>query len=142
MYTCLPPITTEGKNTFGCKINGKNWVSKSNRSTIGIRVDLWQNTVNIIAENAQTLDGLTINLNPVIDTGNIALPTNEFDDAIGRYFQNYSLKFISDPLNTGFIHFSRVDYQKGLFCGTFAFDLYNDKGDTMHITEGRFDVKK
>jgi hypothetical protein len=25
---CLPPITTEGKNTFGCKVNGKIWLPK------------------------------------------------------------------------------------------------------------------
>ena len=25
----LPPLTHEGKNTFGCKINGVNWVAKT-----------------------------------------------------------------------------------------------------------------
>lgn len=28
--TCLPSITTGGYNTFGCKVNGKNWIAKGN----------------------------------------------------------------------------------------------------------------
>ncbi|MFI5221498.1 MAG: hypothetical protein ACHQK8_04160, partial [Bacteroidia bacterium] len=32
--TCLPNITTVGANTFGCKVNGKVWVSKGNNSVL------------------------------------------------------------------------------------------------------------
>jgi hypothetical protein len=28
----LPPITTTGAGTFGCKVNGKVWVAKSNKT--------------------------------------------------------------------------------------------------------------
>lgn len=44
--------------------------------------------------------------------------------------------------NSGTITFSKVDYNKGIYSGTFNVKLKNkdDENDIIEITEGRFDL--
>ncbi|MBL0190536.1 MAG: hypothetical protein IPQ18_04090 [Saprospiraceae bacterium] len=43
MPDALPPITTEGKGTFGCKINGEIWIPKTQDEFLGNNFDLYVN---------------------------------------------------------------------------------------------------
>lgn len=145
--TTPPPSTTSKPipivpSTFSCKVNGKLWVANGDLTTIAIRIALSESTVNIIAEDAKGGEGLTINLRPIIDTGIISFPSKALNIAWGRFYKNNDLIYNSDSLDSGYIHFSEADYQKGVFKGTFEFNLYNNSSDTLHITDGKFYVKK
>ena len=48
----LPPITTTGAGTFGCKVNGKVWVAKSNKTG-------WPPTYASINKAAQYLTNIS-----------------------------------------------------------------------------------
>lgn len=141
--TCLPPITQQGYNFFGCKINGKNWTPKDGFMRPGLRADINMNKIQIITINSVTKNGISIGFSPVTDTLTEFFPSTKLDFAYGLFLSDDGLDyFLVDTLNIGYIQFTRVDYQHGIFSGTFAFDVYNTKGDTLHFTDGRFDIKK
>lgn len=141
--TCLPPITQQGYNFFGCKINGKNWTPKDGFMQPGLRADMFNFRITVIAYNSKIGDGLSFSLMPVKDSILVVFPKDSLFISTATYGTDDLQKFYdTEYLQTGYIHFTRVDYQQGIFSGTFAFDLYNNNGDTLHITEGRFDLKK
>jgi hypothetical protein len=139
---CLPPITTEGKNTFGCKVNGKIWLPKGGKGIPGTRLSYFDSNLAIIADNYSTDRYLNINIEPIYDTGYYDFTITNLSSSRGVY-QNgdFTLFFISKPITTGYLHLTRFEpTSTGIVSGTFAFDAYNDKGDTVNITEGRFDL--
>ncbi len=141
--TCLPPITTKGYNFFGCKINGKNWTPKDGWLNPGLTADIWFNQINISTYNSLSKDALSFTLNPINDTITIFFPANNLTKSTGLYSNvDRTIYYEADTLQTGFVQFSMVDYNKGIFSGTFAFNLYDRDGNIMHITDGRFDIKK
>src|SRR5688572_4991119 len=70
----LPPITTEGKNTLGCLINGKVWLPVTSFLQGGIYAELQTVVdtvgINIYGDNAKADDGITISLfdSPTLQT--------------------------------------------------------------------------
>jgi hypothetical protein len=84
----LPPITTTGAGTFGCKVNGKVWVAKSNKTG-------WPPTYASINRQKKRL---------VHIIGMISL-NNSADQAIHIYFNdisvnNYPLHLTDDGLKS------------------------------------------
>jgi hypothetical protein len=145
--TCLPPITTHGAGTFGCKINGKPFVARGNRTRTATQldVDISKLYVSVIGRNyldKVNIPSVSFSIEPLLDTGIINFPNN----AINSWAQHRvgSQQFIAEDIIKGQIHFLRVDYQRRIFSGTFEFDVYDiyniANGDTIHITEGRFDL--
>ncbi len=137
----LPPITQEGKNTFGCLVNGKAFVVS--------------NTYNQVAilEQGQLQLGATIgkNDNDESISMNLIGPLNEneiiyFDG--NNYYAGYTL-IIGNSIcqyefkNTfyGSIVFSKIDRINYIISGTFEFSTVTQGCDTIRITEGRFDMQ-
>ena len=140
--TCLPAITTTGQNTFGCRVNGKVWLPQNGSFQPGVNADLSGNQIGIEGYNDTRSEFVSIWVNPIYDTCYYILPTNFLSVQRGQFLQ-LKKYFITDTISSGFIHFTRVDFKQGVFSGTFAFDTYsNDKKDTIHITDGRFDIHK
>jgi hypothetical protein len=144
----LPPITTTGAGTFGCKVNGKVWVAKSNKTG-------WPPTYASISKHHDW----NVNI-----TGNIVL-NNTKDVVIGiTYFNTFSnhyplymrkdnassagysdrvvnQQWKTDSIVGGAVTITRFDTINQIVSGTFFFDCVNkETNDTMHITEGRFDM--
>ena len=141
--TCLPAITTNGQNTFGCRVNGKVWLPLDGSFSPGVFVDVNATHLAIEGYNSTLLENITIEVEPVTDTVYINFSTNNYFKTWGTYLnKDLSKYFTADTIRIGYIHFLRVDYTKGVFSGTFAFDAYNNKNDTVHITDGRFDIRK
>jgi hypothetical protein len=140
--TCLPPITTHGAGTFGCKINGKPFIAKGNWMRPATQQNVMDLYVNIIGRNyldKANIPSVSFSVEPLLDTGIIWFPNN----LIKSWAQHRvgDKKFIAEDIIRGHVHFLRVDYQKRIFSGTFEFDVYSlDGKDTIHITEGRFDL--
>lgn len=148
----LPPITQEGKNTFGCLLNGKAWTPKGNNGTSNYRVsydptyaggsfDLRtyrypdksdaQLYLNIFAFNLSSIGVYSFDNKKLYGTTYIDGKTN------CRYASRDSLS----TYTSGYLNITRLDLQKGIISGTFEFTLAEPGCDTIKVTEGRFDKK-
>ncbi|MEI6509304.1 MAG: DUF6252 family protein, partial [Bacteroidota bacterium] len=131
---------TNGAGTFGCRVNGKVWLPQSGRYP-GVSADLIGNQIQISGYNTNSDEWIGITINPVSDTCYYKFPKYDLIKASGLYLNNKD--FITDSLKKGYIHYLRVDYNQGVFSGIFEFDTYStNKNDTIHITDGRFDIHK
>jgi len=143
--TCLPPITTTGPTSFGCRINGKVWLPKDGFNQ-KMFADYYDSTIYIVGTNGEAMERVSFSLQQIIDTGTFEFPNNLFSySAAGFRFINLPIteNFYSIPISKGKIQFLRFDIDSGKFSGTFEFDVYsNDFKDTLHITDGRFHINK
>jgi hypothetical protein len=155
----LPPLTFEGKNTIGCKINGEAWVPKGITNSAGILYPVdggYYGTpffpgVHILI---QTNDpGRIIELFWRNYNGNNTIPLGKYyfnkttEDIVFGNGEIHSYGFLringknyfTDSTHTGWIEILKAD---SVICGRFEFAGYNTSdGKTYHITDGRFDVK-
>lgn len=143
----LPPVTTTGAGTFGCKVNGKVWVAKNKGSFPYVyssvnRADSWFVNVsgNLIINPIQFE---TINLTFFhLNKSNYDLKLRKDENPGGTYIDVNANKFWhTDSITGGEIQISRFDTINQIISGTFYFDCVNkETHDTLHITEGRFDM--
>jgi hypothetical protein len=140
----LPPATEEGKNTFGCLVNGQVWLIKGNpalnlyncqyingRFNLGITHETLDKTVNqtfiISCQNGVYLGPFSLTKFPE-NGARFADYNSNFD------FRNYNN-------NPGLLNITKIDTLKRIIAGTFEMNMINQKFDTIHITQGRFDMK-
>ncbi len=158
-YTVLPPATQEGKNTIGCKINGKVWVP---RVPFGA-VTYTDKSVNFSEKNYQGYGSAEFNLVDIGDglqdwmtigfKSSYFMPTEyhtspdstdkkTFVVLLRRLGEYYKLDKSRAIYNNKFV-LTNVDTLNNFISGTFEFTLYKDesKKDSLKITEGRFDLK-
>jgi hypothetical protein len=134
---------------FGCRVNGKVWLPKDSWMTPGITLNLFStrhiDIVEVIARNHTEVinaSGISFNIASVNDTGLIELPNTDLSLSRSLYYKGDN-EFSAEPIQKGFIHFTKVDRIKGSVAGTFEFDVYSrDLQDTIHITDGRFLIHK
>lgn len=147
----LPCATTEGKNTFGCKVNGNNWVATA-PPTIGGPVALsgeYNNTdggfylhavrknedqtifeaIYVFGKNIFALGAYTIYINSTTKVGYIDL----MKSTCSTYYY--------DSLNPGVLNITCLNTSETIISGTFYMDLFDTtcQDSIIHITEGRFD---
>lgn len=152
-YTVLPAATQEGKNTFGCKVNGQVWVPRVEISAP------WFDKMAQLHEKNGTGDGgissrvlsttqdesMSFGFGPtffkaVTCFGNeINLPKcgANFNATDGAWYSNDTKDSLSN-----WIKISAIDTVKNFVSGTFEFTLVSDqdKNRKVKITEGRFDM--
>ncbi|MFN0215013.1 MAG: hypothetical protein ACKVT2_12225 [Saprospiraceae bacterium] len=150
-YTVLPPATQEGKNTFGCLVNGEVWVP---------RVELFVPWYDLAASFSEK-DGSGV--------GNITcrLLTKDQDDFMqvifGPTFLHTGLYYMKPLASTdaqmrigaspwygtddgdsteNWVRLNLIDTSRNIVAGTFQFTLYNseNKNDKVVLSEGRFDL--
>jgi hypothetical protein len=143
----LPPITHEGKNTFGCKINGKIYITSGKPtmfngsgteylyyvdSTFWIHGEVlnpkYDVQINFKYRFPENYNRLTDSIH-----GNRGHVETTFSTS-----NNYL--YDTDSFRTGYVNI--LYNAANILSGTFAFDAINSTGDVMHITEGRFDISK
>ncbi|MBN8682018.1 MAG: hypothetical protein J0L99_05180 [Chitinophagales bacterium] len=149
----LPAATQEGKNTFGCLVDGKAWTPKWGGLLKPALTPHYNNILGSFGIVAVRYDGSEIenvlNLSgeglSILETGNYSLSFEE---------TSFSLK--SETCSTpgpvkngrilinqnGTIQITRLDVSTGIISGTFEFDAVSETcQDTVRITDGRFDIK-
>jgi hypothetical protein len=141
----LPPITTNGANTFGCKVDGKVWLpyggwNVNKLTTFEYINNYTKSGIIIYARNRKNneLSDLNISLKNATDTG-IYKIYNQLDE--GLLFSDGKNNF--EPIDTfGVVHILRLDTNLNIASGTFSFIGYTDKTHTkqVNISEGRFDL--
>jgi hypothetical protein len=155
----LPPETQEGKNTFGCYINGELLVpgggglgpiktcyyqsiypgesgyvfqleaKRSEDNDCGLR------TVTITLDSVRIVEGNTYKLG-IYKIGNGNGRYNHYPPICGD-----PIKFETFDESSGEIYFKKFDEVNHIAAGTFWFTAVNSMGDTVKITDGRFDMK-
>ncbi|SDM51901.1 hypothetical protein SAMN05421823_11511 [Catalinimonas alkaloidigena] len=140
----LPPPTQEGNWNAGCLIDGyaaytvgpprgQNasgcWAEPSKEGTLSIQAYFSKDVGSLVSfwlwDSLGT--GLTYPLYNQSAQNQVLLSMNEKD------FKS------SDPVS-GYVTLSRYEPAAGVVSGTFAFTMTNAEGDTVRVTEGRFDA--
>ncbi len=155
----LPPATHEGKETFGCLVNGEVFLPK------GINLGGPQLSSYYQYLNSPTAQGYYFNVSASKKNGGdkgtegVSISSNNFPIHQGeKYVLKNSLDksgiygtygiFIGIEINNfstkgtyqGELYISKFDDANQIVSGTFWFDAVNDKGEKVEVREGRFDV--
>lgn len=146
----LSPITMEGKNTFGFLLDGKVWVpyhEKPGLFTPTLEAVLDRNTFTITARlkrnNEQKYQSIGIVINNV-DIGRFHIP---FPPYSGHVFtdqnkEGYGCNYFKCKPEDTEINIINFDRERRIVSGTFFYkNATNSCGDTIQITDGRFDLK-
>lgn len=146
----LPPATNEGKNTFGCLIDGEAFIpnyvgggaganatynSFSHRFAAGGSME----DKNGVLKRVGFLVFLDSGIGTYImdDIGNEQSIYNNYDPANNCGF------FDGDPENPGTVVITRLDTANYIISGVFRMDVISEHcpDKVIHITEGRFDMR-
>jgi hypothetical protein len=141
----LPPATTTGANTFGCLVEGRVWLPNWDAGNPPVKLYLGNDhffsvTARRTVHNPSYVQTALIwDFENVGDTG-MYYPTNAWN--FHYEFEDYNaLNFIDvvDGHNLNYLHITHLDNK--IISGTFKLTLYNPfRPDTVHITDGRFDL--
>ncbi len=158
----LPPLTTVGANTFGCKVNGKLWLPKADwKAYFDPAYSPIQSSMNVSNRGYLTVQS---SIEGIVHTFSFGLSARKglyyasfegisehdefsvyyldhqkkkwyYPDDRGRHLSNKLDIFYSDTLNN-------------IVSGKFQFTLYRgndkkitDREDSIVITDGRFDIR-
>jgi hypothetical protein len=151
----LPPITQEGNNSFGCLINGKVYVPKGFNQYIPnfqILIDpTWNGgsvDIRVFSKEGDLNRKLDIYSDNMSSTGLYLIGTRtDFEYSI--YSNRLSGHICVTPSfsglsRKGFVKITRYDLTNRIISGEFEFHFVNPDcgiGDSIHITQGRFDNK-
>ncbi len=137
----LPPITQEGKNTFGCKVNDEVWVPKGSISVPALTSNYQNNSFSIAVNRSADNEYLYYN-GYFTSAGQYSLydplQTIFYSKEINGILHQYS----TDSDHTGVMTITKLDTSEGIISGTFYFDAIDTvTNEVVHVTDGRFDVK-
>ncbi len=147
----LPPATQTGANTFGFLLNGASWIPEGpNKLSIDFDAGFNNGIFGIVAyrkinpiNSTQIVIGIRDSLNFMSipsskSTGRTNLGyVNYSNEAFCSYNQNDTSTF-----SFGSVTISKLDRLNRIISGKFECKLFNPVcGDTIKITNGRFDMK-
>ncbi len=152
----LPAATQEGKNTFGCLVNGKVWTPDGRT---GLRPNLVVDyqpdpvrggNLNISAYNYAGANNskqtIQLSAGPIFQARTFRLDTTIAEGA-ASFFDRGKPKPCDELLDydvsylKGTLTLTRLDQSAGVIAGTFEFKIAKPGCDTVRVTQGRFDWK-
>jgi hypothetical protein len=141
----LPPITQEGKNTFGCKINGKNWVPGGDLGWGEQGLEAYYSTKSeflaITAKGKYNDNKTTINFKASWNGKSSTIK----EDYVSIFFADkgkmWQYNFIPFETKLTSVKITKLDTINKIVSGEFHFWLKTGATDTTKVTEGRFDIK-
>ena len=150
----LPPVTQEGKNTFGFKLNGEIWMPYYECPAFRLNCG----ELNASAGNSLSngFFRLMIHAGRWFDQTNSSLwietyqtisSTGDKSDSVEVHFHADHYKIyagwdgIHHPGQVRKFEVTKFDTTNKIMSGIFDFTLYHPSGDSLRITEGRFDLK-
>jgi len=154
----LPPETQTGANTFGCLVDGKvfkpagSGLSGPNLAGtyqyIG-NTDPYGYVFAVSGTNKKDPDNITgvafvfdsvemkVGVYPLVQRKNgQGMGQYRIDQRNGQFSQYYTNNIV-----TGVLNLKKFDLTNQIASGTFWFNAINDKGDTVKVTDGRFDIR-
>ncbi|MEH0158410.1 hypothetical protein V6R21_30435 [Limibacter armeniacum] len=160
----LPEVTTEGKGTFACTINGQSWEPCC---TAFFQVDrnayLTDKFVGIVGQKQKSADEVLafqllrseINIGEEVtylkSNGKLGIwSENKNEGNSAHYYYNHEDSIAANGgekthallYRDAFrltVKILRMDEE--VVAGTFSFDALTHTGDTLHVRDGRFDLR-
>ncbi|RYE18440.1 MAG: hypothetical protein EOP51_21970 [Sphingobacteriales bacterium] len=146
----LPPATQEGRNTFGCKVNGQVWVNGGDDWKANYK---WADYIDSSGvfylggssskNNQHSEVGLVIKHLPFSGIINSQHQCNGwYRRAIYQNNVSNIQKYVTDSLFPGTVTITKFDTINLIVSGTFQFKAKLEDGtETVDITDGRFDLR-
>lgn len=136
----LPPLTATGKNTFGCLVNGKAWVTSSSSDAVGIyQIGVLQIHAEVNDDRDQNIT-LAV-LSSVFEGKSYDLSDDpQYEAKFGSNLPNKFCIYEDDKTVSGKLTISRFNQSSLIVAGTFEFITSTDGCDTIKVTDGRFDL--
>lgn len=143
----LPPITMEGKNTFGCRVNGEIWIPEAPFSLYDSKLDSYYNSdiggLNIAATRevpeSNVFQSVTISGEDIFEAGDFEYNNTQYKDFDATFCINF--RFLLDTTLGDKLKILYLNTENRIISGTFEFTAVNDECDPVVITDGRFDVQ-
>ena len=143
----LPPITTEGKNTFGCRVNGEVWIPWREFDLFHTAITVSYHTptggVNIAAkkkmDDLELFQTISFSSTNIKDIGEYKYNNATYSDFDTSFCINFAFDFDTAYVNK--LEILRLDTENRIISGTFEFTAVNDECEPVIITDGRFDLK-
>jgi hypothetical protein len=143
----LPQFTRDGKNTMGCYVNGEMFIADYYHTGWGTGYSI---EATLSPENELSIYSLDLDMNKSEIELNViykdSLGTYKLEDPIignTTSFVDFSFfggkQFWVDKNNPGKLTITRITDE--FVSGTFKFTGVSQEGDTVRITDGRFDVR-
>lgn len=142
----LPPATQEGRNIFACKVNGQPWISKSNIYAMGGAII--KDTLFVHGRFGQTkdFDAMYLKISGNLKAGNIFRLNNSPNNIVvidsDQDCQGNLLGYLNRFYGLdGTLRLSKCDSVNKIISGTFTCIIPIPNCDSLHITDGRFDIR-
>ncbi len=133
----LPPATQEGKNTFGCLVNGKAWVTETS-------IDCGAVYQLGILQIYSKFFNPTRRVSLILTENGTAITTQDYSVLnFPRAYAEATAVCLYEPSNTfaGKLSITKIDRSNYIISGLFEFSTAINRCDTLKITNGRFDIK-
>ncbi|MBX7206108.1 MAG: hypothetical protein K1X81_11860 [Bacteroidia bacterium] len=148
----LPPISAEGKQTFGCLINGKAWPNASiyQFSAWGENGRFELNfytrySSGSIMSGPNIIDEMIISIKSGIDgPGHYLVPFNSGWQNVNftMDYKNVLYRSSITPSSYATLDIIRLDTVNHIVAGTFEFTLFDEiEWKSLKVTKGRFDCR-
>jgi hypothetical protein len=138
----LPPATQEGKNTFGCLVNGKAWVTETSIDAVAA-YQLGLLTIGADIDNPPQSIGLLIIENGIIVSINNNYDLTQTNESNARFNSEESFGvcfYERENTLSGELLLTKFDKINLVVAGTFQFTTATSDCDTIKVTDGRFDL--
>ena len=147
----LPPVTQEGKNTFGCKVNGEIWIPYATCNIfygerckeLGFQVfqrdTLHKLPISFYLGSKSETDSSSFIIYTL--ASNISQTGNIIDSVVLLFFKNANQFYHYPPSHaSGVFNITKLDSVDNIMAGIFSFTLYDSNNDSVVISDGRFDL--
>lgn len=156
-YTVLPPATQEGKNTFGCLVNGEVWVphvtvlswtlyDKAFSFDESKGLGYGHGDCTIANDSTYQVMALAFGISHYLPIEYNTTSDSTYNNAFTVWFKDTNSKWYypdeTMTLKSNWFTLSKIDTTRNFISGTFEFTLYNtqNKNDSIVVTDGRFDI--
>lgn len=142
----LPPITMEGRNTFGCFVNGELFLPKGPLGQSGLHAEIsnYRDTAGLIiyASNTAANKVLTMSIldSPMLQMGK---PYDLRDSNFQVQYIDYddSRNCTYESVEEGYITLSKFELTENIISGTFEIKLLSKNCNaSVTLKQGRFDI--
>ena len=153
----LPPATTSGNNTFGCKINGEVYLPKGTWALKGLGSPAYFSDEGGFGFDVRNFSDFEYTTYMTLHTPTGIFGVGIYEDFAFSDIQRFEfvIDTIVDGNETSYIkpyetdttmyrkiEITRFDLSNGIISGLFEFTMVHSETDNrLSITEGRFDLK-
>ncbi len=145
----LPPATTSGENTFGCKVNGEVFLPNGNINYWGIDHPVYYVNYEELWIRVKNLYDYPNNIYLYIYIDDKLSSTGVTKELLSENYPQYEILhenytatgYYIDSTKNYYVDITRLDLENRIVSGTFEYTVVNEElADTIKITEGRFDL--